>query len=349
MAEREGRDEDAKVSSRVMLGLLHDQLNALSVLTARMSLVRESIMNRRVSLDEVKRAEEDAQWLERLTRDTLRDLTSRGTLDEDRTRLEDAALSASARWSSAMPQIELEIDVPRNLWARIPGTALGRVLQNLLMNAGRFARGKVLVNAERRGSEVLVSVHDDGPGFRGTPPSDTSGGGFGLGLDVVRWTMERFGGSVEFSESDALGGACVEVRLRPDDGEEEAVEDRPVSLEGLDVAVVDDDPNLVYVTRRILQSAGARVAAVPVEGSSETIAAELARLDAAAILLDARLGDMSGLDVLEAFENAGGDPERVIIFTGDVSQVPDGTPAAVVSKPPDWKALIKRILALGPV
>jgi hypothetical protein len=87
-----------------------------------------------------------------------------------------------------------------------------RALGNILSNATRAADvgGHVAVTVRKfqteRGARAVIEVDDSGPGF-GNIPS-----GHGLGLAVVRRTVEAAGGSVEFDEG-TLGGALVRMVL----------------------------------------------------------------------------------------------------------------------------------------
>ena len=64
--------------------------------------------------------------------------------------------------------------------------------------------------------EVVLCVEDAGDGFvdgsaveRGTSRADSTG----LGLDIVRRTVEDGGGTLSLGESRSLGGAGVVIRL----------------------------------------------------------------------------------------------------------------------------------------
>ncbi len=98
------------------------------------------------------------------------------------------------------------------LYVTIDPVLFRRALGNVLSNATRAADfgGQVTVTVRRftmeRGERAVIEVEDSGPGF-GNIPS-----GHGLGLVVVRRTVEAAGGSVEFAEGP-LGGALVRVVL----------------------------------------------------------------------------------------------------------------------------------------
>ena len=98
------------------------------------------------------------------------------------------------------------------------------VVQNLLVNARRYAPGSVVtVNARQRGDRIEVHVEDSGPGIpereraavfdRGTRGSTAQGTcGTGLGLFVSRRLMAEQHGSLRL-RAGAAGGACFVLEL----------------------------------------------------------------------------------------------------------------------------------------
>ena len=118
------------------------------------------------------------------------------------------------------------LDVPERLPLVMADVGLAeRVVANLVDNALRHSgRGtNVLVAASERGSDVVLSVVDTGPGV----PShlrdalfapyqrlgDRRPGGLGLGLAVARGFTEAMGGVLEPSETPG-GGLTMRIRLR---------------------------------------------------------------------------------------------------------------------------------------
>src|SRR5690606_19313454 len=88
------------------------------------------------------------------------------------------------------------------------------VIQNLLLNAVRFARSRVRIELAALDRGFEISIEDDGPGIpeeerarvfesfvRLYNEDSTQAGGFGLGLAIVRRIMQWHGGKVEFVDS----------------------------------------------------------------------------------------------------------------------------------------------------
>lgn len=99
-----------------------------------------------------------------------------------------------------------------------------RAMRNLLDNALRHAKSRVVVDLRREADGVLVAVSDDGPGvakedreriFEPFSRVDASRsrefGGTGLGLAIVQRVLEAHGGTVQV-ETAAGGGARFETR-----------------------------------------------------------------------------------------------------------------------------------------
>lgn len=122
--------------------------------------------------------------------------------------------------------------------ARIPVTTTGgapielsadrdelrRAISNLVDNAVRHASSRVHLGAEPAGTDVLLTVVDDGPGIaaedrdrvfdrftRLDAARARDAGGSGLGLAIVRELVGRSGGTVGFA--DAAGGLSAQIRL----------------------------------------------------------------------------------------------------------------------------------------
>lgn len=106
--------------------------------------------------------------------------------------------------------------------------ALMIAVQNLLMNALRFARQQVSLQLELHEHSWSIVVEDDGPGFadltnkagaaifnRKTDPidGDSQSSGFGLGLYIVRQVAQWHQATFTVSQSGRLGGASVRISL----------------------------------------------------------------------------------------------------------------------------------------
>jgi two-component system sensor histidine kinase PhoQ len=120
----------------------------------------------------------------------------------------------------------LELVIPAQVQFVGDRNDLTETLGNLMDNAAKWCRAQVRVSASiaqstDTGHGLLLIVEDDGPGIAPEDRSrvlergariDEHMPGHGLGLAMVRDTVELYGGSIGLGES-ALGGTRVELRL----------------------------------------------------------------------------------------------------------------------------------------
>jgi two-component system sensor histidine kinase KdpD len=104
---------------------------------------------------------------------------------------------------------------------------MAQLLSNLVGNAIRYAgpRAHIVLEAQRDGEEILLSVTDDGPGiapdmlphvfdkFVRAPTSGDAGEGTGLGLAIAKGIVEAHGGSIR-AESPASGARGTRLLMR---------------------------------------------------------------------------------------------------------------------------------------
>ncbi len=115
--------------------------------------------------------------------------------------------------------LDLTLRLPSTLEVRADPDRLAQVVLNLLQNAARYtpAGGRVRVTAECAGETALVSVTNSGDGipdadlpflferfYRVDKSRDSSQGGAGLGLPIVKQLVEEVGGRVGVESRDGL-------------------------------------------------------------------------------------------------------------------------------------------------
>jgi two-component system sensor histidine kinase BaeS len=119
--------------------------------------------------------------------------------------------------------IRLHVDARKPIPADADPERLGQVVANLVENALKYATSGIEIAVARADGDVVISVHDDGPGLSAADlphvfdrlyASRTVPGrkvGTGLGLAIVRELSAAMGGSVWAEPSDR--GARFVVRL----------------------------------------------------------------------------------------------------------------------------------------
>lgn len=120
--------------------------------------------------------------------------------------------------------LRIEVEAPEVFLADGEARYLHRVLQNLVTNAIRYARGRIQLQVLPLGEDVELAVADDGPGipaadrekvFKPFARLDDSrhraSGGYGLGLSIVQRIAEWHGGRAWVDEAPG-GGARFHLR-----------------------------------------------------------------------------------------------------------------------------------------
>jgi two-component system sensor histidine kinase KdpD len=145
------------------------------------------------------------------------------TLNRSQVSVKDLITESIAAMGSTLQENSISVTVSDTLSeVDVDRVLMGQVLINLLDNAARHApaHSVITVNGERRGSQIVLSVADQGPGV---PAGDretifdrftqiSTGGRAGLGLTIAKTFVEAHGQRVWYEEVSG-GGARFVVSL----------------------------------------------------------------------------------------------------------------------------------------
>ncbi|MGE5386802.1 MAG: ATP-binding protein, partial [Betaproteobacteria bacterium] len=115
--------------------------------------------------------------------------------------------------------IQLDADLPPGFEVSLDRKNMPYAFKNLLRNAIKYARSRIVVSAKLEGGMVILTVDDDGIGIpegdrervfsaftRLDRSRDRATGGYGLGLAIVRRVLDMHGGTA-MADASPLGGA----------------------------------------------------------------------------------------------------------------------------------------------
>jgi two-component system, OmpR family, phosphate regulon sensor histidine kinase PhoR len=154
--------------------------------------------------------------------------SSQATLDLSVVRVDELFNNLIRDWKEKLSAKNLKVVVdltPEAFTLHADGTRLEEVLHNLVDNAVKFSRenGQIHLQAVRRGSEMVLSVADNGLGiskehlpriferfYRADKARSRELGGTGLGLAIVKHIAQLHGGRVE-AESELGRGTIIRV------------------------------------------------------------------------------------------------------------------------------------------
>ena len=225
--------------------------------------------------------------------------------------------------------------VPTTLSIESDRTLLGRILQNLVLNAIRYTdRGGVVLGARRRGDSVRLEVIDTGPGIsekdrqlifkefeRITDDQRAAEEGLGLGLAIVERLAGLLGHRVELTSELEAGSRFTIVALRrqsdPKPDPAIHVADAVAGLEGRAVLVIDDDASIREASRALLENWGCKVATI---ATLAEIPHAIERLGGSvdAAIADYRLaGGETGTEAIRVLRDAVGYEIPAVLITGN--------------------------------
>ena len=222
-----------------------------------------------------------------------------------------------------------------NAWVRTDGPMLDRILDNLVGNALRYTgAGGVLVAARSRGNSVSLEVWDTGIGIPPDRledvfdefvqlhnPERDRNKGLGLGLSIVRRTADLLGHRIELASRPGRG-TVFKVHLPrgtpPLPGNEVLLDEDEVSVSGLTVLVVDDEPAIRYALHGLLSAWGCDCVAAAGADEAEASLGQGGRIPDA-ILCDYRFAGGTGVEVIARLRSAVKAPIPALIVTGDVT------------------------------
>lgn len=250
-------------------------------------------------------------------------------------------LAANHGPQAARKQLRLVV-VPSHCAVRTDIMLLERVLNNLVSNAIHYTEhGRILVGCRRRRDGIELQIRDTGIGiapqhlpylfdefFQIDNPERDRTKGLGLGLSIVKRTLDLLGHSYELSSKPSRG-TCFSIRLPLAEKEHmlqlsaplagpSASRDRP-SITGAFIAVIDDEADTRRAMQALCHSWGAHiVAAASASQCLEQLSDHLRYPDL--ILCDYRLRQrQDGLDVVEQMRAHIGQEVPAIIITGDIA------------------------------
>lgn len=215
-------DDQQRLRREFIANAAHELRTPLTNLIGYLEALRDGVVEpSRETFDSLR---EEADRLVRLSR-SLDELAAGDMAERPPVLVEvDLAAAIAAAVELAQPAFErrgirLERDVSSGLRARANPDHLAQVLQNLLQNAVRYtsAGGSVVISAEPRAADVLVSIANTGEGipaadlphvferfYRVEKSRDRARGGAGIGLAIVKQLVELGGGRVGAESANGL-------------------------------------------------------------------------------------------------------------------------------------------------
>lgn len=280
--ERVAQAEKLQALGQMASGVAHDVNNLLAAILGRSELARLEVEREQIdqprllgALTQIEQAAEDGARTVRRIQEFARDRRGNNvvTLDFGRVVAETVELTRPT-WSQPHPDgqpIDVQLDLEPGLLVTAEATELREVLTNLILNGvdAMPRGGQLWLVGRRQGDSVRLDVTDTGVGMsrevtrRVFEPFFTTKveGGTGLGLAVAYNIIRRRGGQLTVT-SVPDGGSTFTIELPfagPSTAQPQERSARPGPTDRLHVLVVDDEPSLASIVRRLLTFEGYEV------------------------------------------------------------------------------------------
>jgi signal transduction histidine kinase len=286
---RANAEEANRIKDEFLAVLSHELRSPLGAILTWVTLLRNEGTDKAQLEQGLAAIERNARLQTKLVDDLLdvsKIISGKTTLDAGLVEIGPAIESAleSVRAAAEAKDIRLEAFVSAGVGPLHADAArLQQVIWNLLSNAVKFTSrgGSVRVEVESKDSQAVIRVIDTGRGisseflpyvferFRQADSSTSRAeSGLGLGLAIVRHTVELHGGTVR-AESPGTGQGTTFTVMLPLPASRPVSSGTPAApahselqrLDGLRVLVVDDDDDAREVITAVVESGGAAVVA----------------------------------------------------------------------------------------
>ncbi len=332
---------------------LHEVSNALTVVVGWLELARGRATNHDAAAA-IEVARTHAELGRRLARSAL-GAECPGDPERDASDLA-LAVARAVEPQAAGKGVRVRVEAPRGAEVLLPHPSSAmEVLLNLLFNAVAFSPDDSEILLEVRLVDddsgcVQFSVQDQGPGVEAARAStifqerhSTRPGGVGLGLPHSHRLTESLGGQLRLSSAGA--GACFQLVWPTTDTPSGArhVAPRRASLDGMRVAVLEDDAAVRALLDLGLSSRGAKVHCIDCAEDIEHLSdIHVALVDLSPIADD----PAAALDRIASK----GESVRVWLISGSANRIPDAVAERVLGciyKPFELTEIVERLSSQG--
>ncbi|PSB17518.1 PAS domain S-box protein [Phormidesmis priestleyi ULC007] len=380
LLEQERAAREAENANRLkdefLAVLSHELRSPLNPILGWVKLLQTRKFDQAKTTEALATIERNAQLQAKLIEDLLdvsRILRDKLTLKLTPINLEYCILAALDTVRLAAQAKEVDIQTVFDPTVEVMGdpTRLQQVIWNLLSNAVKFTPegGRIEVRLRRTDTHAQIQVMDTGKGigadflpsvfdyFRQEDGSTTrTFGGLGLGLAIVRQIVDLHGGTVEADSRGDGQGATFTICLPLTENSASSVEGlqptASLSLQGMNVLIVDDDTDSRDLITFVLEQSGASVTSVT---SAEEVLQTLAQTPHQVLVSDVGMPEMDGYELMRQVRTLppqqGGEIPAIAVtaYAGDINQQQALSVGFQwhLSKPVDSDELVVAVARLG--
>lgn len=121
---------------------------------------------------------------------------------------------------------DIKINAKKNYFATVRPSAMERAISNIITNAIRYSKKKIVIDIKQADESLSVFIEDNGKGIPEDKREDmlkpftrlensrnSATGGVGLGLAIVQEIIHQHGGEIFLLDGKKLGGLLVRLDI----------------------------------------------------------------------------------------------------------------------------------------
>ena len=212
----------------VQASVAHDLRNPISIIEGYTEYLQTNLQNDNLSKDKIleitSNINKTAKRLERYT-DSIRTINALEDIEVNRKEIstrkfiEDVKSDLKQMTKSKGIGLDLEAEKLFKEKIKIDSYIVYRILENIINNALRYSKEKIILSFNIQENYLIISIVDDGIGFSEDVlkernnliiPTSSDDKHCGLGLVISRILCKKHGGKLELS-NDISGGAKVKI------------------------------------------------------------------------------------------------------------------------------------------
>lgn len=212
----------------VQASVAHDLRNPISIIEGYTEYLQTNLQNDNLSKDKIleitSNINKTAKRLERYT-DSIRTINALEDIEVNRKEIstrkfiEDVKSDLKQMTKSKGIGLDLEAEKLFKEKIKIDSYIVYRILENIINNALRYSKEKIILSFNIQENYLIISIVDDGIGFSEDVlkernnliiPTSSDDKHCGLGLIISRILCKKHGGKIELS-NDISGGAKVKI------------------------------------------------------------------------------------------------------------------------------------------
>lgn len=209
-------EQQVKEKTKILAGVSHDLKTMLTRFKLQLEMMEQN--------NDTEEMQQDVLQMEKTINDYL-DFAKGENLSSTKLINISRFLKNIIRPLSDNKGININLITKEKIYANIKENPFQRAISNFIDNSRRFAASSILIKLYEDYKDIIIEIHDDGPGlsrsemskvmepfYRADNSRNQDFGGFGLGMSISHDIISKHNGNIILSKS-TLGGLLVTIKI----------------------------------------------------------------------------------------------------------------------------------------